>query len=177
MSDVPRSLQSCVLTAYVFQLFIKSSLLLSSSTRRRFYPQRSPGQAVVTGVVPSPPRYVPSFLSRTGFSIPTARRFSSNVATSRSRAFRHNNFFNARRIPCVRVRVSCATSFGRVGTVGMDEGIRGRSFHSKLFVSILNFQATEQPTRTENNPTDKNAAGPRSSTRRQGCRHLGSEFS
>ena len=31
---------------------------------------------------------------------------------------------------------------------------RGRSFHSKLFVSILKFQATEQPTRTENNPTD-----------------------
>ena len=27
-------------------------------------------------------------------------------------------------------------------------------FHSKLFVSILNFQATEQPTRTENNPAD-----------------------
>ena len=39
-----------------------------------FYPQRSSGQAVVTGVVPSP-RYVPSFLSRTGFSIPTAGRF------------------------------------------------------------------------------------------------------
>jgi len=35
-----------------------------------------------------------------------------------------------------------------------NEAIRGRSFHSKLFVSILNFQATEQPTRTENNPTD-----------------------
>ena len=28
------------------------------------------------------------FLSRIGFSIPTARRFSSNVANSRSRAFR-----------------------------------------------------------------------------------------
>ena len=35
-----------------------------------------------------------------------------------------------------------------------NETIRRRSFHSKLFVSILNFQATEQPTRTENNPTD-----------------------
>ena len=34
-----------------------SSLLLSSSTRRRFDPQRSSGQAVVTGVVPSPPRH------------------------------------------------------------------------------------------------------------------------
>ena len=47
-------------------------------TRRRFYPQRSSGQAVVTGVVPSPPRYVPSCLSRIGLSIPTARRFSPN---------------------------------------------------------------------------------------------------
>ena len=45
------------------------------------------GQAVVKGVVPPPPRYLPSFLSRIGFSIPTARRFSSNVANSRSRAF------------------------------------------------------------------------------------------
>ena len=52
--------------------FFLSSLLLSSSTRRRFYPQRSCGQAVVTGVVPSP-RYMPSFLWRIGFSIPTAR--------------------------------------------------------------------------------------------------------
>ena len=41
------------------QTFSLSSFLLSSSTRTRFYPQRSSGQAVVTGVVPSPPRYVP----------------------------------------------------------------------------------------------------------------------
>ena len=33
------------------------------------------GQAVVTGVVPSPPRFLPSVLSRIGFSNPTARRF------------------------------------------------------------------------------------------------------
>ena len=71
----------------LFFFFFVPSLLLSSSTRRRFYPQRSSGQAVVTGVVSSTPRYVPSFLSGIGFSIPTARRFSSNVATSRSRAF------------------------------------------------------------------------------------------
>ena len=63
------------------------NLFLSSSTRGRFYALRSSGQAVVTGVVPSP-RYVPLFLSRIGFSIPPARRFSSNVASSRSRAFR-----------------------------------------------------------------------------------------
>ena len=70
------------------KLLFFPSLFLSSSTRSRFYPQRCSGQAVVTGVVPSPPRYVPSFLSRIGFSIPTAQRFSSNFANWRSRAFR-----------------------------------------------------------------------------------------
>ena len=35
-----------------------------------------------------PHRTCLQFLSRIGFSIPTARRFSSNVANSRSRAFR-----------------------------------------------------------------------------------------
>ena len=60
------------------------------------------------------------------------------------------------------------TYFDLAGTVGMErdyswsfvpfqarlewnESTRGRSFHSKLLVSILNFQATEQPTRTGNN--------------------------
>ena len=70
-----------------FFVFFLSSLLLSSSSRMRFYPQRSSGRAAVAGAVPSP-RYVPSFLSRIGFSILTARRFSSNVANSRSRALR-----------------------------------------------------------------------------------------
>ena len=44
---------------YIYNIFW-SSLLLSSSTRRRFHPQRSSGQAVVTDVVPSPLRYVSS---------------------------------------------------------------------------------------------------------------------
>ena len=51
-----------VLEPHVFLFFVFCFLiitLLSSSTRRRFHPQRSSGQAVVTGVVPSP-RYVPS---------------------------------------------------------------------------------------------------------------------
>ena len=43
--------------------------------------------------------------------------------------------------------------FRSVGTVGMERDYSW-PFHSKLFVSILNFQATEQPTRTEHNPTD-----------------------
>ena len=46
------------------------------------------GQAVVTGVVPSSPRFCLQFLLRIGFSNLTARRFSSSVANSRSRAFR-----------------------------------------------------------------------------------------
>ena len=46
-----------------------------------------------------PPGTCLQFLSRTGFSIPTARRFSSNVANSRSRAFRSSFFFCARKSP------------------------------------------------------------------------------
>ena len=38
-----------------------------------------------------PPRFLPSILSRIGFSNPTARRFSSSVANSRSRACRKSN--------------------------------------------------------------------------------------
>ena len=53
----------------IFVLFYSSSLLLSSVTRRRIYPQLSSGQAVVPGVIPSSPRYVPSFfLSRIGYT-------------------------------------------------------------------------------------------------------------
>ena len=63
----------------VGSFLFKKSFLLSSL-------KQTSGQAVVTGVYPSPPRCVPCFfLSRIGFiSIPTARRFSSNVANSRS---------------------------------------------------------------------------------------------
>ena len=41
--------------------FFFKSLRVSSLSRKRFYPGRSAGQAVVTGAVPSPPRYVPLF--------------------------------------------------------------------------------------------------------------------
>ena len=87
------SIYSVVPGIFLFLFIFFPSLLHSSSTRRRFYPQRPSGQAVVTGVVPSPPRYAPSILSRIGFSIPTARRFSSNVANSSSRAFRQSIFY------------------------------------------------------------------------------------
>ena len=45
------------------------------------------GQAVVTGVVPSPPRFLPSiYIAYIGFGNPTARRFFIEcVANSRSR--------------------------------------------------------------------------------------------
>ena len=35
-----------------------------------------------------------------------------------------------------------------------NETTRGRSLHSKLFYVQFEFQEAEQPTRTENNPTD-----------------------
>ena len=52
------------------------------------------------------PRYVPSFLSRLGFSFPAARRFSSNVAHSRSRAFLYSI--------CLRDKVPARTSMHSV---------------------------------------------------------------
>ena len=67
-----------------------SSLLLSSSTRRRFTLSDLLDKPLSQVSSLLPPRYVPSFLSRIGFSIPTARRFSWNVANSRSRAFRYS---------------------------------------------------------------------------------------
>ena len=45
-----------------------------------------PWSQVVSSLLP--PGTCLQFLSRIGFSIPTARRFPSNVANSRSRAFR-----------------------------------------------------------------------------------------
>ena len=63
-----------------FSLFFNHHFFFPAQLVGGFYPQRSSGQAVVTGVVPSAPRYVSSFSSRIGFSIPTARRFSSNVS-------------------------------------------------------------------------------------------------
>ena len=68
------------------------------------------------------------------------------------------------------------TSFGRVGTVGMERDYSWSFVHSKLFVSILN---SRQPSnRPEQKITQLTfAAEPRSSTLTQGCRHVGSECS
>ena len=66
----------------ILEAFFFSSLF----TPRRFYPQRSSfGQAMVTGVIPSPPPggYVPSFFVAHRVQLShTARRFSWNVANS-----------------------------------------------------------------------------------------------
>ena len=66
--------------------FFKSSLSLSSLTRKGFYPRRPSGQAVGTGAYPFPPRYVPLFL--VAHWVQHARRSPSNAVNSRSRAFR-----------------------------------------------------------------------------------------
>ena len=51
-------------------------------------------------------------------------------------------------------RLRACLNLFRPGWNGWNERDYSWSFHAKLFVSILNFQATEQPTRTENSPTD-----------------------
>ena len=48
------------------------------------------GRAVVTSVVPSRPRFLPSILSAWGSAIPLLVDFSSSVANSRCRAFRES---------------------------------------------------------------------------------------
>ena len=76
MLYIPRYIQ------YIYFFIITFTFQLWS-----FYPHPSSVQAVVTGVShPFSPPFVPSCLL--GCNIPTARRLSSNVANSRSRAFR-----------------------------------------------------------------------------------------
>ena len=87
-----------------------SSLLLSSSTRKRFHPQRPSGQAVVTGVFPSSPRCLPSLRSRiVGLSSTTfqlfvlvdLRRFSPTraLALSACRFVRKSPLWDSNRRP------------------------------------------------------------------------------
>ena len=56
----------------------------------------------------------------------------------------------------VKDRVRACLNLFRSGWERLEwnEAIRGRSFYSKRFVSVLTFQATEQPTRTETYPSD-----------------------
>ena len=55
--------------------FLNYRFYSSSSTRKKLYRQRASGQAAVTGVFPSSPRYMPSFLSHVGFRIPDFQLF------------------------------------------------------------------------------------------------------
>ena len=90
-----------------------------SSTSERFYPPGSYEQAVVTGVVPSGPRHVPSFLLRIGFRMPPARPFPSNVGNSRSLA--SETQFLCKRKPlrvgtCTRSKLNSQNCFFFIGT-------------------------------------------------------------
>ena len=72
---------------------MSASLQLSSSTRnKRFYPQRPYSQAGLTGVLPSSPRYVPSFLSRIGFSVITFQLFMLDEICIEFRQSRSHGF-------------------------------------------------------------------------------------
>ena len=66
------------------------------------------GQAVIEGVISSPPGTCLPFLQRREFSIPTARQVSSNVVNLRSRAFRES----------IWAQQNVPTNFGRECTRG-----------------------------------------------------------
>ena len=76
---------------FVLLLFFYHRDLFPAQLAGAFLNDRPPGQAVVTAVALSSLRYTPSFMSRMEFSIPTACRFSSIVANSRSRAYRNDH--------------------------------------------------------------------------------------
>ena len=67
---------------YIYTWYILAITFTFQPNSKEVYPQRSRGQAMVTSVVP--------FLPSIEFMIPTARRFSSNVANSRSRTLSHS---------------------------------------------------------------------------------------
>ena len=82
---------------YIGFCVYRRSYLLRSPVKERFYnPQRSSEQSV--GSVPSPPRGTrPHVLSRMGFSIPTARRFPSDVAKTQALALSAHPFFRCKK--------------------------------------------------------------------------------
>ena len=82
-----------------------------------------------------PPGTCLHFLSRIGFSIPTARRFSSNVVSSRFRAFRQSFFFMQEKVPTsmhsVRLEptklilMSTRTTYQATGDAGLVFMVKG----------------------------------------------------
>ena len=101
--------------------FFYQHFYFSSLTRRRFYPQRSSGQTVVAGVVPSPPPVRAfCFLSRIGF-IQHSHCLSIFIEcsyNSRSCAFRLS-IFHARKSP-----YECTLGETRTHEIGIDRGTR-----------------------------------------------------
>ena len=97
--DIPASCSVCVgcaeghvLKACLHFSFFYRHFYFPAQLAGGFTPQQSSGQAVVTGFVLSPLRYVRSFFIARRFSISTGRRFSLNAPNSRSRDFRWSAF-------------------------------------------------------------------------------------
>ena len=140
----------------VFALLFSLSLLVVSQIRG----------PMAGSSPPSPLRFVPCIF--------IARRFQLFLLSSTCVEL-------CSRTPGARPAIAVERVSQRLSTglerLEWNETARGRSFHSKLFVSILNF--SRQPSnRPEQKITQLTvAAGPRSSTRRQGCRHVGGECS
>ena len=105
-------LQSLKDTSSFFPILFLSRVRPSSMcTSTTFYSRRSSGHAVVTNIVRCsaflPPGTCLRLLSGVGFSIVTARRYSSITANSRSRTFRQSFFLEAQvLISSPRTRVS-----------------------------------------------------------------------
>ena len=88
----------CYCSSGLGRLYALSTKAQSGDRFYRIYTDRSTITTPGRRCCPFSPRYVPSFLSRIGFSIPTARRFSSSVANSRFRPLLIVSF-NARKSP------------------------------------------------------------------------------
>ena len=106
----------------------KVSIDKTVSFRLTFYFQVSE-QGIVSGVVPStPPGTCLQLLSRIGLSTPTARRFPSNVANSRSRAFRESNWCT--RTPYEKKKKHTSEyALGETRTHAIDLGIPGTLYN------------------------------------------------
>ena len=127
------AIQSVSLTADVFWVFCKitkqSSSIVQENLLRisldyacsvsflffflsHFYFPASSGQAVVTGVVPSPPRFLPSiFIAHRVSAIPLLVDCSSSVASSRSLALSASQFVHKKKSQRIYTRV-CMHSAG-----------------------------------------------------------------
>ena len=106
-TPVKRKRENAKSTARLLKIVISYVSFLFFFSHHFFFPAQLVGGFTLSDLLDKPWSQVSSllppdtclqFLSRIGFSIPTARRFSSNVANSRSRAFRQS-FFTQEKIP------------------------------------------------------------------------------